>query len=181
MLLVPWRTRVRTVECFVLEKGRFAMNETKWWTRLIPAVSLAALLSGMVANVAHADPGACAPVKVCAPVKEIAPLPPACKPVKVFAPLPPACKPVKIITPPPAACQPVKAYAPVRQHLVNLVTLPVRIVYAVHVALVGGHGAVEDGYVVPQATPAPSSTTPALAPLAPLAPPTPPAPTPKAA
>ena len=42
------------------------MNGTKWWTEWILAVSLAAFLNGVFANVAHADQDACRPVKVCA-------------------------------------------------------------------------------------------------------------------
>ena len=140
------------------------MNGTKWWTRWILAVSLAAFLNGVLANVAHAGQDACQPVKVYVPVKDVTPLPPACKPVRVL----------KTVTPPPPACKPVRTLGPVHE-TVKILALPVRIVHAVHLALASGHvrerGVVEKETTVPQPATAPTGATPAATPTTPLPPP----------
>jgi hypothetical protein len=77
--------------------------------RLMGLAIAAALLANGVANVAHADPGVCKPVKVCEPVKA-APEVPVCKPVTTL-PKPEVCKPVKAL-PKPEVCKPAKTSPP---------------------------------------------------------------------
>jgi hypothetical protein len=128
--------------------------------KMISAAGLAALVIGLTAEVVEAGPDPCQPVQACAAVKVVAPLPKACKPVKVFAPLPRACEPVK-------DCATVHEYGPI-------VSLPIRLVHAVHVVLLTGHlprRLEEKEYGVPQPVPAPTGPAPAPAPAPPLAPP----------